>query len=195
MRPGPSTNLMQMPTSVHSGTDSGGHIVQPQQHSHNERGSAVFASTTSNSQADDAQDTELSSAVDQAMTGSAVINALDDYSFKLWCTSKTRVVLPCISLATRLRLQSFLDNTWTTLFFLLLTIYSLFIIDTMQLAMDADAERPVFWTLLGVVVAFSMELVRASVMQKLPVTLVSPFCSQAWASIARPRFFLSFFWW
>jgi len=122
-------------------------------------GSAVFASSASHSQVDEAQDKELSSAVDQAMSGSAIVNALDDYSFRLWCSSKTYVVLPCISLASRLRLQAFLDSTWTTLFFLLLTIYSLFIIDTMQLAMDADAEKPIFWSLLAVVVAFSAELV------------------------------------
>ena len=135
-------------------------------HSPEDGGSAVFASSASHSQVDEAQDTQLSSAVDHAMAGSSVVNALDDYSFTLWCSKRTRIVLPCISLASRLRLQAWLDSSWTTLFFLLLTIYSLFIIDTLQLAMDADAEQPIFWSLLGVVVAFSVELVRAA--QKLP---------------------------
>jgi hypothetical protein len=129
------------------------------------------------------------------MTGSALVNALDDYSFKLWCSKRVIIFLPCITLATRLRLQAGLDHSLVTLSFLLLTVYSLFIIDTMQLSMDSDAEPVVFWSLLGVVVAFAVELVCHS--QKLfePSYYARPCCSQIWASIARPRFCLSFFWW
>ena len=143
-------------------------------------------------------DDALSAAVDTAMATGSEVNALDDYSVGLVCCSRRFVILPCVPLGTRLRWQSILEHTSITLLMLMLTIYSLFTIDVMQLTMDASAERPVYVSLLVVVAAFAIELVSsARSFGNFRGCRRHPVCcrSQMIASVCRPKFFLSFFWW
>lgn len=72
-------------------------------------------------------------------------------------------VFPCIALRTRASIRQVLDSKIVVYFFMLMTLYTLYIMDIRTLHMPPEYDRGIDWSLVAVTLTYCVEFMAASI--------------------------------